>query len=248
MIQIKSQKDLEDMRIACQITRDALLEVKKYIKPGVSTKDLDEIAFNFITSNGATPSFKDYCGYPASICASVNDVVVHGIPNKDIILKEGDIIGIDVGACYKGFHGDSARTYPVGKISAENKRLIKVTQQSFYEGIKGIKAGNYVGDISSKIQNYVERNGYTIVRELVGHGVGKHLHEDPEVPNFGRESTGSKLVNGMTIAIEPMVNMGERNVKFMSDGWTCKTKDGKPSAHYENTVLITDKGVEILTI
>ena len=248
MIHIKSQKDLEDMRIACEITRDTLLELKKHIKPGISTKELDDIAYDFITSHGAIPSFKDYCGYPASICASINDVIVHGIPSKDIILREGDIIGIDVGACYKGFHGDSARTFPVGKISAENKRLIKVTQQSFYEGIKGIKAGNYVGDISSKIQNYVERNGYTIVRELVGHGVGKNLHEDPEVPNFGREGTGCKLVNGMTIAIEPMVNMGERNVKFMSDGWTCKTKDGKPSAHYENTVLITDKGVEILTI
>ena len=248
MIQIKSQKDLVDMRKACEITRDTLLEIKKYIKPGVSTKELDEIAYNFITSKGATPSFLNYCGYPGSICASVNDVVVHGIPSTDIILKEGDIIGIDVGACYNGFNGDSARTYPVGKISAENKRLIKVTQQSFYEGIKGIKAGNFVGDISSKIQNYVERNGYTIVRELVGHGVGKKLHEDPEVPNFGRAGTGSKLVNGMTIAIEPMVNMGERNVKFMSDGWTCKTKDGKPSAHYENTVLITDTGVEILTI
>ena len=248
MIQIKSQKDLVDMRKACEITRDTLLEIKKYIKPGVSTKELDEIAYNFITSKGATPSFLNYCGYPGSICASVNDVVVHGIPSTDIILKEGDIIGIDVGACYNGFNGDSARTYPVGKISAENKRLIKVTQQSFYEGIKGIKAGNFVGDISSKIQNYVERNGYTIVRELVGHGVGKKLHEDPEVPNFGRAGTGSKLVNGMTIAIEPMVNMGERTVKFMSDGWTCKTKDGKPSAHYENTVLITDTGVEILTI
>lgn len=248
MIKIKSSQDLVKMRKACEITKDTLIYIKDFIKPGVSTMQLNKLAHDFIISKGALPSFKDYCGYPSSICASVNDVVVHGIPNEEVILKEGDIIGIDVGANIDGFHGDAARTFPVGKISNEAKRLIKVTQQSFYEGIKGIKAGCFVGDISNKIQTYVEKNGYSIVRELVGHGIGENLHEDPEIPNFGRAGSGSRLNENMTIAIEPMVNMGLRNVKFLNDGWTCVTKDGKPSAHYENTVLITNKGVEILTI
>ena len=248
MIKIKSQEEIELMRIACRITRDTLKVVENSIKAGVSTKELDEIAYNYIKSQGATPSFKNYCGFPASICASINDTVVHGIPNKNIILKEGDIISIDVGAKYKGYNGDAARTFPVGKIDSKTKRLIKITEQSFFEGIKGLKSGAYVGDISNRVQTFVEKNGYSVVRELVGHGVGKDLHEDPNVPNFGRAGSGPRLTANMTLAIEPMVNMGERNVVFLPDGWTCKTRDGMPSAHYENTVLITEDGVEILTL
>lgn len=248
MIKIKSQEEIELMRIAGRITRDTLKVVEDSIKVGASTKELDEIAFNYIKSQGATPSFKNYCGFPASICASVNDTVVHGIPNKNIILKEGDIISIDVGAKYKGYNGDAARTFPVGKIDSKTKKLIKITEQSFFEGIKGLKSGSYVGDISHRVQNFVEKNGFSIVRELVGHGVGKNLHEDPNVPNFGRAGSGPRLTSNMIIAIEPMVNMGERNVVFLPDGWTCKTRDGMPSAHYENTVLITEDGVEILTL
>jgi len=236
------------MREACRITRDTLKVVEDSIKVGVTTKELDKIAYDFIKSQGATPSFKNYCGYPASICASVNDTIVHGIPSNNIILKEGDIISIDVGAKYKGYHGDAARTFPVGKIDAKLKKLIKITEQSFFEGIKDLKSGAFVGDISSRIQTFVEKNGFSIVRELVGHGVGKDLHEDPMVPNFGKAGSGPRLNENAVIAIEPMVNMGDRNVVFHSDGWTCKTRDGLPSAHYENTVLITKNGVEILTL
>jgi len=248
MIKIKSQEEIELMRIAGRITRDTLKVVENSIKAGVSTKELDKIAYDFIKSQDATPSFKNYGGFPASICASVNDTVVHGIPTNDIILKDGDIISIDVGAKYKGYHGDAARTFTVGKVDAKVKKLIKITEQSFFEGIKGLQSGAYVGDISHRIQSFVEKNGFSIVRELVGHGVGKQLHEDPMVPNYGREGSGPRLSANAVIAIEPMVNMGERNVVFMPDGWTCKTRDGLPSAHYENTVLITENGVEILTL
>ncbi len=248
MIKIKSQEEIDLMREAGRITRDTLKVVEDSIRVGISTKELDKIAFDYIKSQGATPSFKNYCGFPGSICASVNDTIVHGIPSNNIILKEGDIISIDCGAKYKGYHGDAARTFPVGKIDAKVKRLIKVTEQSFFEGIKNLKSGAFVGDISHRIQTFVEKNGYSIVRELVGHGVGSHLHEDPMVPNYGKAGSGPRLNAGAVIAIEPMVNMGDKNVVFMSDGWTCKTKDGLPSAHYENTVLITENGVEILTL
>lgn len=247
MINIKTEKDLVNMREACRLTKETLLVLEKAIKPGITTKQLDKIAYDFIKSQGAVPAFKNYNGYPASICASVNSVVVHGIPSDEIVLKEGDIISIDVGVKYKGFNGDSARTFPVGKVKPEVKRLIKITRESFFEGIKGLKAGDFVGDISHRIQTYVEKHGYSIVRELVGHGVGRYLHEDPQVPNFGRAGSGARLNAGVTIAIEPMVNMGERNVVFLSDGWTCATRDGLPSAHYENTILITETGIEILT-
>lgn len=248
MIKIKSQEEIEIMREAGRITRDTLKVVENSIRVGISTKELDKIAFDYIKSQNATPSFKNYCGYPATICASVNDTIVHGIPSADIILKEGDIISIDVGAKYKGYHGDAARTFPVGKIDAKVKRLIKITEQSFFEGIKGLKSGAFVGDISHRIQTFVEKNGYSIVRELVGHGVGKEMHEDPMVPNYGKAGSGPRLNTNCVIAIEPMVNMGDRHVMFMSDGWTCKTKDGMPSAHYENTIVITENGVEILTL
>ena len=248
MIKIKSQEEIDLMREAGRITRDTLKVVENSIRVGISTKELDKIAYDYIKSQGATPSFKNYGGFPGSICASVNDTIVHGIPSNNIILKEGDIISIDCGAKYKGYHGDAARTFPVGKIDAKVKKLIKVTEQSFFEGIKDLKSGAFVGDISHRIQTFVEKNGYSIVRELVGHGVGSHLHEDPMVPKYGKAGSGPRLNANAVIAIEPMVNMGDKNVVFMSDGWTCKTRDGLPSAHYENTVLITESGVEILTL
>ena len=248
MIKIKSQEEIDLMREAGRITRDTLKVVENSIRVGISTKELDKIAYDYIKSQGATPSFKNYGGFPGSICASVNDTIVHGIPSNNIILKEGDIISIDCGAKYKGYHGDAARTFPVGKIDAKVKKLIKVTEQSFFEGIKDLKSGAFVGDISHRIQTFVEKNGFSIVRELVGHGVGKQLHEDPMVPNYGKAGSGPRLNANSVIAIEPMVNMGEKEVVFMSDGWTCKTRDGLPSAHYENTVLITENGVEILTL
>ena len=248
MIKIKSQEEIDLMREAGRITRDTLKVVENSIRVGISTKELDKIAYDYIKSQGATPSFKNYGGFPGSICASVNDTIVHGIPSNNIILKEGDIISIDCGAKYKGYHGDAARTFPVGKIDAKVKKLIKVTEQSFFEGIKDLKSGAFVGDISHRIQTFVEKNCFSIVRELVGHGVGKQLHEDPMVPNYGKAGSGPRLNANAVIAIEPMVNMGDKNVVFMSDGWTCKTRDGLPSAHYENTVLITESGVEILTL
>lgn len=248
MIKIKSQEEIELMREAGRITRDTLKVVENSIRVGISTKELDKIAYDYIKSQGATPSFKNYGGFPGSICASINETVVHGIPSNNIILKEGDIISIDCGAKYKGYHGDAARTFPVGKVDAKVKRLIKITEQSFFEGIKDLKSGAFVGDISHRIQTFVEKNGYSVVRELVGHGVGKQLHEDPMVPNYGKAGSGPRLNANCVIAIEPMVNMGDKSVVFMSDGWTCKAKDGLPSAHYENTVLITENGVEILTL
>jgi len=248
MISIKSAQQIEKMRIACRLTKEALDLLEKHIKPGISTAELDKIAYDFIKSKKATPNFLHYNGYPASICASVNDVVVHGIPSKDIILKEGDIISIDMGVEKDGYNGDAARTFPVGKISCEAERLIEVTKQSFFEGVKFLKHGAKLGDLSYAIQDYVESNGYSVVRDLVGHGIGTSLHEDPSVPNFGRPGRGVKLAAGMTLAIEPMVNMGEYAVWVADDDWTVSTQDGSLSAHYENTVLITKDGYEILTL
>lgn len=248
MITIKSRSEIEKMRVAGKITGLALVEIAKHIRPGISTAELDKIAFDFIKRQGATPSFLHYNGYPASICASVNDAVVHGIPSKEIILKDGDIISIDVGAYKNGYHGDAARTYPVGKISDEAARLIAVTKQSFFEGIKYASHGAKLGDVSAAIQEYVENNGYSVVRDLVGHGIGKNMHEDPSVPNFGHKGKGVKLAAGMTLAIEPMVNAGEYDVAVLDDDWTVVTEDGTLSAHYENTVLITRDKPEILTL
>jgi methionyl aminopeptidase len=246
MIYIKNKKDIELMREACQLTKAALNEVGKHIAPGITTLELDRIAHDFIKSHNGKPSFLNYNGFPASICSSLNDVVVHGIPGKDV-LKDGDIISIDMGAYLNGFHGDCAKTFFVGNVSDEARRLVEVTKNSFYEGLKFATAGNRIGDISSAIQKYVESNGYSVVRDLVGHGIGKDLHEDPSVPNFGREGKGVRLVAGMTLAIEPMVNMGNYGVYTTSDGWTIKTIDNSLSAHYENTILITDGEPEILT-
>ncbi len=247
MIKIKNEEEIKLIRKACEVTKLTLEMLKKEIKPGVTTKHLDKLAYDFILSKGCKPAFKGLYGFPGTICASVNEEVVHGIPS-DRVLEEGDIISIDTGAVYHGYYSDAARTYPVGKIDNDKKRLIDITEKSFFEGVKNIKAGSYVGDISSSVQKFVEKNGYSIVRELTGHGVGKELHEDPSIPNFGVKGSGARLNKNMVLAVEPMVNMGNRNVVFMPDGWTCKTLDGKPSCHYENTILITENGIEILTL
>ena len=246
MIYIKNKKDIEIMKEACKLTKETLYEVGKFIKPGVTTKELDRVAYDFIKKHKAVPSFLNYNGFPASICSSVNDEVVHGIPDNKA-LCDGDIISIDVGAYLNGFHGDCAKTFFVGNVSDDAKRLVEVTKNSFYEGIKYAVAGNRIGDISNAIQMYVEKNGYSVVRDLVGHGIGHALHEDPSVPNFGKAGKGVRLVSGMTLAIEPMVNLGSYGVYTESNDWTVKTIDGSLSAHYENTILITDGEPEILT-
>ncbi len=248
MITIKSRTEIEKMRAAGKLTGEALKLIEKHIKPGVTTAQLDKIAYDFIKSKGATPSFLHYNGFPGSICASPNDWVVHGIPSKDIVLAEGDIISIDMGVLKDGYHGDAARTYAVGKISNEAQRLIDVTKQSFFEGIAHVIHGAKLGDVSAAIQEYVEANGYSVVRDLVGHGIGKNLHEDPNVPNFGHRGKGVRLAAGMTLAIEPMVNAGEYDVCVLDDDWTVVTEDGSLSAHYENTILVTKDGCEILTL
>ena len=248
MVILKTEKQIELMKIACKIVKETLDLVEKYIKPGVTTLELDKIAEDFIRSKGAIPSCKGYYGFPASICASVNDVVVHGIPSSNVVLKEGDIISIDLCAFIRGFHGDAARTFAVGKISAEKQKLIDVTKQCFFEGVKAIKIGGTIGDIGHAVQTYAESCGFSVVREMIGHGIGKDMHEDPEVPNYGKQGCGEKIKEGMVICIEPMINMGRKDVVIESDGWTCRTRDRKPSAHYENTVAITKNGIEILTL
>ncbi len=247
MIRVKSEHEIEKMRTAGRIVAETFEVLKEAIQPGVTTKELNDLADRFIKKNKATCSFYHYSGYPGSICTSVNDQVVHGIPSRKTVLKDGDIISLDIGACYEGYHGDAARTYAVGKISDETQKLIDVTRQSFFQGLIEAVPGNRIGDIAHAVQSYVEFNGFSVVRALVGHGVGADLHESPEVPNFGNPGRGVRLVSGMTIAIEPMVNMGTYHVNTLSDGWTVITADGKLSAHYENTVVVTGNGPEILT-
>ena len=247
MIAIKNERELQSMRRACQITARARALAGEMVKPGVSTKEIDKAVYDYIVSQGAKPSFLNYNGFPASTCISVNSVVIHGIPDG-YVLKEGDIVSVDVGAFYEGFHGDCAATFACGAISTEAKRLIDVTRESFFQGIAQAKRGNRVSDISHAIQTYVESNGFSVVRSFVGHGVGRQLHEEPEVPNFGAPGRGPRLLKGMTLAIEPMVNQGTYDVRILKDGWTTVTADGKLSAHYENTVLITDGEPEILTV
>ena len=247
MITIKNERELESMRQACIITAKARALAGTMVKPGVSTKAIDQAVYDFIVAQGAKPSFLNYNGFPASACISVNSTVIHGIPDG-YILNDGDIVSVDVGAFYKGFHGDCAATFACGAISTEAQKLIDVTRQSFYEGLKLCRRGKRVQDISHAIQTYVESNGFSVVRSFVGHGVGRALHEEPEVPNFGNPGRGPRLLPGMTLAIEPMVNEGVYDVKVLRDGWTTVTADGKLSAHYENTVLITDGEPEILTV
>ena len=244
---VKSPRQIEFMREAGKITAGARSIARQAIAAGITTAEIDKEVYNFITKSGATPSFLNYGGFPGSACISVNEELIHGIPGKRII-RNGDIVSVDVGAKIHGFHGDCAGTYPCGEVSEETKRLIEVTRQSFFEGIKYAKAGNRLGDISAAIQEYVERHGYSIVREYVGHGIGANLHEDPSVPNYGTKGRGPRLVKGMTLAIEPMVNMGAAAIRVLDDDWTVVTKDGSLCAHYENTVLITDGEPEILTM
>ena len=247
MIAIKSERELSLMRQACEITAAARALAGEMVRPGVSTRSIDKAVHDFIVAQGAKPSFLNYNGFPASTCISVNATVIHGIPGG-YILKDGDIVSIDVGAYYKGFHGDCAATFACGTISAEAEKLIDVTKQSFYEGLRFATPGHRVSDISHAIQTYVELNGFSVVRSFVGHGVGRQLHEEPEVPNYGKPGHGPRLIKGMTLAIEPMVNAGVYDVRVLKDGWTVLTADGKLSAHYENTVLITDGEPEILTV
>ena len=247
-VTIKSAREIELMREAGRILAKVHEELGKAIQPGMSTLDIDRLGEKLIRGFGCVPSFKNYNGYPASICVSVNNEVVHGIPNKHHIIQEGDIVSLDAGVIYKGYHSDAARTHAVGQISPEAQKLIDVTRQSFFEGIKFAKAGNHLNDLSSAIQAYAESFGYGVVRDLVGHGLGSHLHEDPEVPNFSRNRKGIKLVSGMTLAVEPMINIGTPNVEWLDDDWTVVTKDGSLSAHYENTILITDGEPEILSL
>ena len=247
MIAIKNERELTLMRKACQITAAARALAGEMVRPGVSTKQIDKAVHDYIVAQGAKPSFLNYNGFPASSCISVNNCVIHGIPGG-YVLKEGDIVSVDVGAYYQGFHGDCAATFACGAISTEAQKLIAVTKQSFFEGIRFAKRGHRVSDISHAIQTYVESNGYSVVRSFVGHGVGAQLHEEPEVPNFGSPGRGPRLIPGMTLAIEPMVNEGVYDVRILKDRWTTVTADGKLSAHYENTVLITDGEPEILTV
>lgn len=248
MILVKNSEQLAIMRKAGRITGEAILVARDHIREGVSTKELDIRIREYIEKCGAKPSFLGYGGFPGSACISLNDEVIHGIPSKDRILHEGDIVKIDVGACYKGFHGDSANTFGVGKISEEAERLIAATRESFFRGAAQAKAGNRIGDIGSAVFEYANALGYGVVKRYVGHGVGMELHEDPEVPNFGTAGRGPRLMPGMTIAIEPMINAGTYLVKEMSDGWTVKTADGRLSAHYEHTVAITDGDAVLLTM
>lgn len=246
MIQVKNSEQIALMKVAGRITGEAILAAAEHIKEGVSTLELDNIIRHYIEKSGAKPSFLGYGGFPGSACISVNEEIIHGIPRANKILREGDIVKIDVGACYKGFHGDSANTFGVGNISDEAKRLIETTKESFFKGAAKAVAGNRIGDIGSAVYNHAVSNGYGVVKRYVGHGVGHDLHEDPEVPNFGTAGRGARLFPGMTIAIEPMINEGTFEVKEKNDGWTVVTADGKLSAHYEHTVLITPDGEPLL--
>lgn len=247
MIIIKTSQELVKMRKAGLITGNALVAAGKAIRPGMSTYELDKVVHNYIVSHGAKPSFLNYNGFPASACISVNDTVIHGIPSKKEILKEGDIVSVDVGAYIDGYHGDSAKTFIVGDTSDEAKALMASTEESLYAAIAMAKPGVRIGDLSSTIQEYNESRGFSVVREFVGHGVGANLHEDPEVPNFGKAGHGPRLMPGMVIAIEPMINAGKPGVWQLSDGWTVKTRDGSLSAHFEHTIAITSDGAVILT-
>lgn len=248
MIQVKNSMQLNAMKEAGRITGETLLVARELVRPGISTKELDDAIRAYIEKCGAKPSFLGYHGFPGSACISINDEVIHGIPSAKRFLQEGDIVKIDVGAFINGYHGDSARTIPVGKVSDEALKLIKATRDSFFAGAQMAVAGNRIGDIGSAISESVRPYGYGVVREFIGHGIGRNVHEEPDVPNYGTAGRGVRLCNGMTIAVEPMINMGTEKVIVLPDGWTVKTADGSFSAHYENTIAITPDGVQILTL
>lgn len=247
MITIKTDAEIELLRQSGKILSNCLKEVEKYIRIGVTTKELNDIAHRYIVSCGAVPSCLNYEGYPESTCISVNEEVVHGIPSKHKVLKDGDIVSVDICVTYKGMVTDAARTFLVGNVSEEVKKLVEVTKECFYKGIENIKEGSRVGDIGYQVSNYAEQFGYGVIRDLTGHGVGYSVHEDPSVPNYGRAGTGSRLYKNEVIAVEPMIALGTYKVDFLDDGWTCVTQDGRPASHYENTIVITENGVEIIT-
>ena len=248
MIQLKNAAQIKDMREAGRITGEALLVAREHVREGISTYELDRVIRQYIEKSGAKPSFLGLYGFPGSACISINDEVIHGIPSKKRILKEGDIVKIDLGACYKGYHGDSARTIPVGKVSDEALKLISVTRESFFAGVAQLRSGNRLGDVGSAIDTKVRENGFSTVRKYIGHGIGKEVHEAPDVPNYGTPGRGVRICSGMVLAIEPMVNVGTYEVRELADGWTVVTADRKLSAHYENTVALTDDGVLNLTL
>ncbi|MEG1710496.1 MAG: type I methionyl aminopeptidase [Clostridia bacterium] len=247
-VTIKSPLEIDKMKVAGGIVRDTLLLAEEKIRIGMSTKFLNNIIHDFIIRCGAEPSFLNYNGYPASACISVDDVVVHGIPSDDIIIQEGMIVSVDVGAVKNGYHGDAARTFLIGNVSPEKEKLVTVTRECFFEAFKILKEGATIGDIGNAVYQHATINGYGVVREMIGHGIGAHMHEPPDVPNYGIKGHGLKLLSGMTIAIEPMINLGTHKILFNKNGWAVSTADGKPSAHYENTVVITKEGAEILTL
>ena len=247
-VSIKTSREIELMKVAGKYLEEVHERLAEHIKPGITTWELDKIGEEMSRSLGCTPNFLNYNGFPASFCISLNDEVVHGIPSHSKVIQEGDLVKIDAGLIYKGYHSDAARTYAVGEVSPEARQLMDVTKQSFFEGIKQAKAGNHLYDISAAIGDYAESFGYGVVRDLVGHGIGTHLHEDPQIPNFRQHRRGLRLMPGMTLAIEPMINIGRADVEFMDDDWTVVTQDGTLSAHYENTILITDGEPELLTL
>lgn len=246
MIYLKTSEEIEHMRSACNLVSRTLGEVAKWVQPGVTTIKLDTIAREYIQDHGGIPSCLGYGGFPGTLCIEVNEVVVHGFPSS-YSLREGDIVGLDCVAGLNGYQGDSCYTFPVGEISPEVRRLLEVTKESLYRGIAAVKEGKRIGDISNAVQTYCERAGYNVVREMCGHGIGKSMHEDPEVPNYGRRGIGPVIRNGLCIAVEPMVNMGSKNIVIESDGWTCRTRDRKPSAHYEHTLAVVNGEAEVLT-
>ena len=248
MIVLKTNRELALMREACRISAGALRVAGEAVQPGVTTEEIDRIAYEYIIKQGAKPNFLNYNGFPATACISINDEVIHGIPSKKRVIREGDIVSIDLGATINGYHGDNAATFAAGKISPEAERLINTTRESLYEGIKAAVAGGRIGDISNAVQKYCEERGFSVVRDFVGHGIGTKLHEDPSVPNYGTPGRGVRLLPGMTLAIEPMINAGGYEVRQLSDGWTIKTKDASLSAHFEHTVAITTDGPKILTV
>ncbi len=248
MVTVKTAQEIELMRKANLIVRDTLNLLEEKIKPGMTTRQLDKIAHDYITKCNAVPSFLGYEGYPASICVSIDEEVVHGIPSSERYIEEGQIVSVDIGSIYKGYNGDAARTFMIGNVSEEKRRLVEVTKQSFFEGVRILKEGVRLGDLGHAIQSYAESYGFSVVRALVGHGIGTDMHEDPEVPNYGRPGHGLRLKANMTIAVEPMINAGTFDVVMLDDGWTVVTADGKPSAHYENTIAITEDGVDILSL
>jgi methionyl aminopeptidase len=247
MIPVKSPGDIKRMRLSGRIAADVLVALEEHVRPGVTTSELDSVAYDLIKKAGGEPSFLGYGGFPASICASVNEQVVHGIPSDGCVLQDGDIISVDVGVLYKGFHGDNARTYPVGAVAPEVTTLLKVTRESLLIGLEQVRAGALLGAMSSAIQAHAEEHGFGVVRQFAGHGIGKKLHEEPHVPNYGRADEGPKLRAGMALAIEPMVNAGTYRVRTLDDGWTVVTEDGLPSAHFEHTVVVLSDGCEIMT-